>query len=239
MGRRGLLSPVDPSVSSPFNPQAPGPQQSGMVSLLPVSVEDMIGFLDLARKEIGLKTEESMVSALKILSDKIHPLALGAIYRAREQTSDLAKRLLSKHSNDETKIDKIISKLTKELPTHNYLIGREEAENSIKLDITEPSQEVDNIMWELYKEYEEWLQLTRPFSAELDLGADSKKRISYYRAAVESKFDNKLSQHVFVTDNEIIKISSTPPGLQVPLEQTIVRTIFQGWLAFTNGEAIK
>jgi ClpP class serine protease len=54
MGRHGLLSPVDPSVSSPFNPSVPG-GQPGVLSLLPVSVEDMIGFLDLARKEIGLK----------------------------------------------------------------------------------------------------------------------------------------------------------------------------------------
>lgn len=94
MGKRGFLSPIDPSVASLFNPSAPGSDQSGKVSLLPVSVEDMIGFLDLARKEIGLQTGESMVEVLKILADKVHPLALGAVYRAREQNSSLARRLL-------------------------------------------------------------------------------------------------------------------------------------------------
>ena len=68
MGRRGLLSPVDPSVSSPFNPPAPGIQQPGMVSLLPVSVEDMMGFLDLAKKEIRVTTEESKIAIMKILA---------------------------------------------------------------------------------------------------------------------------------------------------------------------------
>ena len=100
MGTHGLLSPIDPSVSSPFNPPAPGNQPPGQISLLPVSVEDMVGFLELARKEIGLNTEEAKVSVLNILANKVHPLALGAVYRAREQTSSLARRLLATHSDD-------------------------------------------------------------------------------------------------------------------------------------------
>jgi hypothetical protein len=199
MGRNGLLSPVDPSVSSPFNPPAPGIQQPGVVSLLPVSVEDMIGFLDLARKEIGLKTEEGMISVLNIITNKVHPLALGAVYRAREQTSSLAKRLLLTHSDDEVRMERIVTRLTQELPTHNYLIGRVEAEKDVKLDIIEPSEEVDHLMWGLYKEYENWLKLTSPFSAELDLGTEPRQRIRYERAAVESVSDNALFQHVFVT----------------------------------------
>jgi len=236
MGRHGLLSPVDPSVSSPFNPPIPG-GQPGVLSLLPVSVEDMIGFLDLARKEIGLKTEEAMTSVLNILADKVHPLALGAIYRAREQTGSLAKRLMLTHSNDETKIDRITTRLTQELPTHNYLIGRAEAA-SMKLDITEPSEEVDQLMWQLYKEYENWLQLTSPFSAELDLGTEPQKRVYYERAAVESVSDDTLFQHVFVTDNELVRVSTTPAGMQGSIEQVIARTLFMGWIACKNGEVL-
>lgn len=236
MGRHGLLSPVDPSVSSPFNPPIPG-GQPGVLSLLPVSVEDMIGFLDLARKEIGLKTEESMTSVLKILADKVHPLALGAVFRAREQTGSLAKRLMLTHSNDEARIDRITARLTQELPTHNYLIGRAEAA-SIKLDVTEPSEEVDQLMWQLYKEYENWLKLTSPFSAELDLGTEPRKRVRYERAAVESMSDDTLFQHVFVTDNELVSVSTTPVGTQGSIEQAIVRTLFMGWVACKNGEVL-
>jgi hypothetical protein len=236
MGRHGLLSPVDPSVSSPFNPSVPG-GQPGVVSLLPVSVEDMIGFLELARKEIGLKTEESMTSVLNILANKVHPLALGAVYRAREQTISLAKRLMLTHSNDEAKIDRITARLTQELPTHNYLIGRVEAA-SIKLDVTEPSEEVDHLMWQLYKEYENWLHLTSPFSAELDLGTEPRKRVRYERAAVESVSDDTLFQHVFVTDNELVRVSTTPAGMQSSVEQAAVRTLFMGWVACKDGEVL-
>jgi hypothetical protein len=236
MGKHGLLSPVDPSVSSPFNPSVPG-SQPGVLSLLPVSVEDMIGFLDLARKEIGLKTEESMTSVLNILANKVHPLALGAVYRAREQTGDLAKRLMGKHSDDEAKINRITARLTQELPTHNYLIGRSEA-TTIELNVTEPPEEVEQLMWQLYKEYENWLRLTSPFSAELDLGTEPRKRVLYERAALESVSDNTLFQHVFVTDNELVKVSTTPAGTQSPIEQAMVRTLFMGWVARKDGEVL-
>ncbi len=240
MGKHGLLSPVDPSVSSPFNPPVPGSQpggQAGVVQLLPVSVEDMIGFLDLARREIGLRSEESMTSILKILADKVHPLALGAVYRAREQTFSLAKRLMMKHCKDKRKIDRITSRLTRELPTHNYLIGREEAAE-IALDISKPLDDVDSLMWQLYKEYENWLQLTSPFSAELDLASEARRRVRYERAAVESVSNNTLHQHVYMTDNDLIKVSVTPAGAQSSVEQVVVRTLFMGWVACRDGEAI-
>lgn len=236
MGRRGLLSPIDPSVSSPFNPPAPGFQQQGPISLLPVSVEDMMGFLDLAQKEIKISTEESKIAILKILADKVHPLALGAVFRAREQTSSLAKRLMMMHLQGKDKIDFIVKRLTQELPTHNYLIGRVEAINDIGLSIVEPSAEVDGLMWNLYKEYEQWLQLTTPASPDQEIGAEPRKKVRYERAAVESVRDGSLYQHIFITDNDLIKMTSTPAGMQGQIEQTLVRTIYQGWISAQNGE---
>lgn len=238
VGKNGMLSPIDPSVSSPFNPPAPGVQQPGTVALLPVSVEDMIGFLDLAKRELGLKTEESMVSVLNILAKKVHPLALGAVFRAREETGSLARRLLSIHSSDKPKIERIVKKLTQELPKHNYLIGRAEAEHEVELHITKPAVEIDEMMWGLYKEYESWLKLTSPFSAELDLGSDGRKRVRYERAAVECICDNKLFQHIFVTDNDLIRVNIAAAGVQGPVDQLAVRTLFAGWVASKDGEVL-
>jgi len=240
MGRHGFLSPVDPSVASPFNPSAPGNPQLGRISLLPVSVEDMTGFLDLSRKEIGLKSDESMVEVLKILAEKVHPLALGAVYRAREQTSDLAKRLLSNHSDNgkyEGKIDKIVRQLTQELPTHNYLIGRSESKK-IGLDIIEPSEEIEQLMWDLYKEYEKWLLLTSPASSELDLGTVDNKTVEYERAAVESLHDGNLIQHVFTTKKALLRMRGTPPGMQQPIDQIMERAIYEGWIPQKDGVVI-
>jgi hypothetical protein len=225
MGRHGILSPIDPSVASPFNPPAPGTEKTGQISLLPVSVEDMIGFLELARKEIGIKSEESMVNVLNILANKIHPLALGAVYRAREQNSSLAIRLLSSHLDKEDVINKIVEQLTEKLPTHNYLIGRLEAKE-IGLDIKEPSDEIDLLMWKLYKEYEKWLRLTNPVSSILDLGIEDNKIIRYERAVVECLNNDTLDQYIFITDKELKKVNVPPSGT----EQILERIIYQGWI---------
>lgn len=239
MGKHGLLSPIDPSVASPFNPPAPGSQQAGKVSLLPVSVEDMIGFLDLARKEIGLKTDDSMIEVLNILADKVHPLALGAVYRAREQNSSLVKRLLLSHCDNEAKVNRIVAKLTQELSTHNYLIGRKEASTDIELDIIEHPGEIDELMWELYKEYEDWLRLTSPMSGELDLGTEEHKDVRYERAAVESLHNQTLEQHIFVADKRLVSVKVMPPGMKQEVDQVIERLIYQGWVAAEDGKVIQ
>ena len=232
MGKHGLLSPVDPSVASPFNPTVQAP--AGQLSLIPVSVEDMIGFIDLARKEIGLKGEESIGAVLKSLSDKVHPLALGAVYRAREQSSKLAERLLRYHTKDDQKrIIKIVKLLTQELPTHNYLIGRLEAQD-IGLKIVEPDDKVEKLMWSLYKEYENWLKLTSPVSPELDLGNKDNKKIRYERAAIESIDNSALLQHIFVTDKYVFKTTGKHPNSDKPIEQFLERVLYQGWIIQRN-----
>lgn len=238
MGRHGLLSPIDPSVGSPYNPPAPGAPQPGQTQLLPVSVEDMVGFLDLARIEFGVKSEASLVEILKVLADKVHPLALGAVYRAREQSSDLAKRLLGRQLDDEAKVDRIVRRLSKELPTHNYLIGREEA-RAIELPLSEPTEVVEELMWALYKEYEGWLELTRPMNQNLDLGEDAQKRVRYDRAAIESMDGDRLTQYIYITDKELMRLKVTVPGTQVTTEQVGERLFYQGWAAFLDGEVLK
>lgn len=240
MGRNGQLSPIDPSVASPFNPLAPGaPGQPGSVMLLPVSVEDMAGFLDLAKNEVGLRSDESMVEVLKILAEKVHPLALGAVHRAREQNRELARRLLKRHIDDQARVNLIVDKLTKELPTHSYLIGRNEAKNDIQLHVTDVKDEVDNLVWNLYKEYESWLRLTTPHSIELDIGSENQKQVRYERAVVECLDNGKLYQHIFVTDKVLVKGKVVPLGMQVQVEQVAERIVYQGWLPATDGEVIR
>ena len=48
----------------------------------------------MVREEARIKEEDAIARIIEKLSDKVHPLALGAVYRAREQTKTLATRLL-------------------------------------------------------------------------------------------------------------------------------------------------
>ena len=235
LGKHGLLSPIDPSVNSPYNPAMEG-APPGSRQLLPVSVEDVSGFLDLAREEVGIKSEEIMVEVLKLLAAKIHPLALGAVYRAREQSGDLALRLLARHVKDKGKAKTIVDRLTKELPTHSYLIGRNEASEEIGLTVTPIDDATEVTMWHLYKQYEEWLQLTQPTSPDLDLAEEQAKRMRYDRAAVETVRDGVLHQHVFVSHVHLQRVTVPAPGLNVPVNQVAQRVLYQGWSAATDGE---
>lgn len=237
MGRHGLLSPIDPSVSSPFNPQAAGVQSGGPVQLLPVSVEDMIGFLDLARDEVKLESEESRLQVLKMLADRVHPLALGAVFRAREQNSSLAMQLMRTHVADEEAIQRIVNHLTRKLPSHGYLIGRKGA-RELGLPIPNLSPEVENLLWALYREYADSLKLTQPYSADSELGQVERVSVVQERAILESLHGNALLQHRYVTCKDIARVKAPVPGLPVPVDQVVERIVYQGWQEATDGEVL-
>lgn len=230
MGKLGQVSPLDPSVSSPYNPQAPGQQQLGRMTLLPVSVEDMMGYLNLAKEELGLKGEEAIASVVRALSDQVHPLAIGAAYRARQQGSLLATHLLRRHTSDEQKVDKIVTYLTKDLPTHNYLIGRTEAKDVVGLNIIDVPAALEGTIWELYREYENWLELRTPYNAEAILGPNPTAIGTFPRAALESLHDDQLKTHVFRTEKEVRRVQVTQPGIPVPISGVQERIINEGWI---------
>lgn len=223
MTRLGQLSPVDPSVTSPFNPLVPG--QSDPRQFLPVSVEDVVGYLDLARKEAKLESESSLAQVFQQLSTSIHPLALGSVYRAREQIGMLAKNLLSFHTNtqEEDKIDRIVSILTKERYSHDYIISRREAK-AIGLKVVDVPAPLEEKIWSLYSLYESAMQLNVSFSHDAFLGKTDYKTGEFDRAFIESG----SATHVFRSEKEIKKIKTQQPG--VPVQEVVQeRSISEGW----------
>lgn len=230
MGRGGQLSPLDPSVSSPYNPPAPGQQPAGRLSLLPVSVEDLMAYLRLARDEGKSQGEEAMASVMNILSNKVHPLSLGAAYRAREQGATLASRLMEQHEKDKNKIDRIVEFLTKTLPSHNYLIGKREAQKVIGLPIADMPPETESLVWDLYREYEDWLELRTPYNPETVLGVNPTATDSFPRAVLESVKEGGLRSHVFTTTKELRRVQATQPGIPIPVSGVQERIIAEGWV---------
>ena len=147
MSRLGQLSPIDPSVTSPLGPSVQVPGMPGQQQVVPISVEDVVGFIDLATKgAAGLKEERSILSVFDRLSSQVHPMALGAVYRSREQIVALADRLLSFHMRDDEEKeerDRIVTRLTRELGSHDYLIGRTEAKNFLRLNVVDVAPELE------------------------------------------------------------------------------------------------
>ncbi len=227
MGRLGQLSPIDPSVNSPYNPTIPGPQVPP--KFLPVSVEEVVSFINLAKKEVKVP-ETDHKEILNILGSKVHPLALGKVYRSREQIGMLASKLLEIHNKKGDKkandiIKKTVETLTRKLGSHDYLITRTEAKKKLKLRVVYPDEKLEALMWELLSMYLEELETTQTFSPDGFLGADPQKTGVFKRAYIEST----KKTDVFVTEKIITRITLQPPAVPFPQPGFQDHVIFEGW----------
>jgi len=158
MTKGATLSPIDPSITRPLNPAVQlNPTQNPQ--LIPLSVESVAGFQSLAYEEWKISGKRELTKIFLSLAEKVHPLALGDVYRVRQQIELLASQLLKQHRCDKKNIIKIVNKLSKELGSHDYLIYRKEAIEILGKQITiDPKTE--ELVWNLFLD----------FKAEMDLG---------------------------------------------------------------------
>jgi hypothetical protein len=164
----GTLSPIDPSIVTPLNPVADGPMP-GQKQLLPVSVESVAGFKSLMMEEWGIKSEDAASQIYKLLAERVHPLALGDVYRSRQQIERLANQLLSAHRKDKTNVTKIIQTLTRELGSHDYPISRKESRKLLGHQIAADDNDLEKLVWRLFQDYRTELLLGVPYNPAAEL----------------------------------------------------------------------
>lgn len=183
MGKMAELSPVDPSTANAFNPQDP----ANPMRRLPISVEDVTAYLNLAKDEAGLTSEDKVLEVFRALTQQVHSVALGNINRVYNVTRLLIPRLLGLHmdgTGDAKIIDSIVKALA-ETYTHDYLITRSEAEK-LGLKAVRPDDQLEAVIWELYEAYEEDLRLREPFNPETLLGTSPACNFRFETAYVET-----------------------------------------------------
>ena len=161
MTKQATLSPIDPSITTPLNPIING--VNGKKEIIPVSVEDIKGFWDLAKNEYSIQSEEYKIRVLEELARKVHPLVLGKAFRARTQIQMLAERLLTVHVDDPDKKHKIIDFLTSESGSHDYTIHRKEARDVLGLKVEKPSDDLYDIIIKIHNDYADELHITKAF----------------------------------------------------------------------------
>ena len=162
MTKTGQLSPIDPSLSEhPLAPVVELPNRPRAV--VPINVEDVNAFLDLAKEEFKLNDEQSMLSVFDKLSSKIDPIVLGAVQRSRQQIAFLATKLMEYHTKDEQVIEKCVRIVTRERFSHSYIISKTEAEQTLKLNVIEPTGPLNASIMMLNGLYREMLKLDVPY----------------------------------------------------------------------------
>jgi hypothetical protein len=215
MGKMGELSSVDPSVANPFNP----PDPMNPMARVPIGVEDVNAYRDLARR-FGVKEADGQLNAdvFLALASKVDPLALGNVERSYNQIRKLAGDLLRLHTSgkqEANKVNDVVKILTERLYSHSHLINRREA-IEIGLKAEAADKNLDSILWGLFTEYAEDMELDRPFNAPRLLGGQTSAKVELKRAYLESQ----ALTDIFVTEGTITRPAPgslpLPPGIQLP-----------------------
>ena len=216
MTKQATLGPIDPSINTALNPQIEGAPPEAK---FPVSVEAIKGYIELAQDELDIKSDENMTKILLALSDKVHPLVLGQVYRTRSQIQMLARRLIVNQLKDREKIEKVISFLCSDSGSHDYTINRREAASELGLSIEKPSPELYSLIKKLYDDIQTELLLTEAYDPNGMLGANQTATYALKMGLVESVEGGSF---YLVSEGELVRIHGPQAGIQD-------NRVFEGW----------
>ena len=224
MTKQATLGPIDPSINTPLNPQIP----NNPTATMPVSVEAVKGYLEFAKEELSIKDDMALANILIKLSDSVHPLVLGNVYRSRAQIKMLAEKLLINQVTDQTKIKQIIDFLCSDSGSHDYTINRREARDNLGLNIIKPDEELYVLIKTIYDNISEELG----FGETLDPRSMIESNNGEYtvkRGIVESL---PGGSNMFISQGKItLQQINTPAGIQQQINDT---RIFEGWRQEAN-----
>ncbi|MGB9749307.1 MAG: SDH family Clp fold serine proteinase [Caldisericia bacterium] len=165
MGKMAELTPVDPQTRSPLNPKGLKGE------LLPVSIQDLTSFFDFLESK-GIKEKKEIMNTL--LSN-LHPLVIGSVNRSLYLIKHTMERLLIYSSYSEEEKNKIIELLSCGLPSHTYLITRNEAKDILKDKVVFSDENLDLLMWNLYQVYMASLDPRVPYVLDANLKKEVKR----------------------------------------------------------------
>jgi len=229
------ISPIDPSTANVFNPQDPiNPQ-----ARIPISVEDVIAYFDLAKEKFGIKSDEDLTKIFNKFveaSPQVHPLALGNVNRIHNLIRLIAKRLLKSHNKPmkEDEIEKVVEYFTEKLYSHSYIIGRKEARDELGLkSVVYADIELSNVMSQLYEIYKKEMNLgAGVWNPELELGINTSQAKKEYKiACIESvKLYNYFEITLDFKRQQTMVMQQTPQGpMQIQQDQVNFRMVERSW----------
>jgi hypothetical protein len=228
------ISPIDPSTANVFNPIDPANPQAR----IPISVEDVMAYFDLAKNKFGIKSDEDLSRVFTKFVDsnpQIHPLALGNVNRIHNLIRILARRLLKSHATPlkETEVDMIVDYFTEKLYSHQYFIGRKEAKEDLGLKtVVDADVALSKVMTDLWEEYNKELDFGKMWNPENELGMNTMQTTKNYKIAYIESSQLSINYDISVEyrKQQVNVVQQTPQGpVQIPQEQVGFKIIGQGW----------
>ena len=229
MSPLGELSPIDPTVQSPLIPKIDG-------SSVPVGIEDVISYLELADGGSGLTDQDVKAQVFLKLADSLGPIALGNINRTYLGIRALANELLSIRKGEtisESDRADLIDSFTTKLYFHDRPICRKEARKIGMNFVAESDNERDDLLLTLLDLYSSDLQIQRPFNPSECIQGDGPEEVEIDRAYIESQ----SVAHSFNNRGNITRLpqppKNVPPGVDIP--DFAVRWTCQEWIKLDDG----
>lgn len=183
MTKQGTLGPIDPSTNGLMNPQV---NINGQNIRVPVSVEHVNAFLDMAKEDLSIKKSSELKDIYLKLTDKIHPLSLGNVYKSKTQIQMLAEKLLKFHKIEKSNVKKVIKFLCSDSGSHDYTIYRKEARDELGLNIEKPDDELYSVIKAIYQDIESEMELRNPFNPKILTATQNPYNYSMRRALIEN-----------------------------------------------------
>ena len=175
MGPLGSLSPIDPQLQVKLGDKK---------EVVTASIEDIYGYYNLIQDILKLDAPGT-AEALKVLANRIGPEILGKVSRTRREIRVIAVNLLRLHLKDESTIDSIVSSLVEKLPSHQYMINRNEAV-ALGLPVRQLDKKSEVLSFQILNSYINEARMDEPgMPVDFDAGETSKV-IEMSRAFVET-----------------------------------------------------
>lgn len=228
MTKQATLGPIDPSVNGPFNPMLPGINDPN--AKLPVSVEYVNAYIEMAKTNFGISDQNCMKDLLLSLSEKIHPMTLGQVYRTRSQIQMLARKLMKWHELSPEQEDEIIKFLCSESGSHDYSIHRGEAVEHLGLHVEKPTMDFYKVIKAVYDDISKELEFENPYNPNILLNQKNPYHYSFRRGLIESLY-NGTDVYISEGDLTLTKIGGAmgPMGPMPVQNQLQDNRIFEGW----------
>ncbi len=206
----GNLGPVDPQIT------VNGKGDKGQSQQIQFGTEDLAGFLNFVKQNVGLSDQAQLSSAFELFCKEVGSVPIGVAARSSRLALSLSAKLLSMHmktDGDKQKATNISATLNKEFFHHGYPVGRREAKE-LGLKVVFPEKKLETCMWNTWLQIEKDLKCRIPFTP-LDEVAANNECCTLFGPSVSiqlpTNLPDQLRQQVIQQVLSQIHIVETPP----------------------------
>lgn len=213
MGRKAELGPIDPTL------QRMTPSQTGSPS--EISVEDVSSYISFIRNRANITDQAALSHVVGQLANSLSPLVLGSVNRMHSHIRLVARKLLNSRIDkiEEDKASSIIDLLTEKMYSHGHAIGRKEA-RELDLPVLYPDDELENLLWELYCEYETLMSLNDPLYPDEEFNKAGADEVTLNDLPV-GVIESTDKRYVFRTTTLLARRRQIPPNPQIQINMPI------------------